>query len=158
MDDFWSRYLTIEQKGLDFLTGSPCRLDHYNVLLRIQPDRHSVDVTGTARGCIIGPSADEFRFLLGFDYREPATASCTIRKLSLDGQPAAVIQSDGQMHRVEFPRHRSHGETFELAFDYSTVPVARKCWVNAHSGWGKARLNSASRDTGYPLRMLSFNR
>jgi hypothetical protein len=135
MDEFWSRYLAIEQRGFDFLVDNPCRLDHYDVRLRIEPDRHSVDVTGTARGCIIGPGADEFRFLLGLDYRKPAEMSCMIRKLTLDGHPAAAMKSDAHMHRVAFPKQRHQGETFELTFDYSSVPVARKCWVNAQSDW-----------------------
>ena len=135
MEDFWSRYRTVEQKSFDFLAGSLCRLDHYDVRLRIHPERHSVDVTGTARGRVVAPGADEFRFLLGLDYREPAATSCTIRELTLDGRPAAPIRSDGHTHRVAFPRPRGSGETFELGFDYSTVPVARKCWVNAQSDW-----------------------
>lgn len=156
IDDFWSRYQTIEQKSFDFLAGTQCWLNHYDVRLRIHPDQHSVDVTGTARGRVVGSGADEFRFLLGLDYREPAVSSCTIRELTVDGQPVTALRSDGHTHRVPFPIPLNQGETFELAFDYNAVPVARKCWVNAQSDWSLPGLGDGETELCFEGYWLPF--
>jgi hypothetical protein len=134
MDDFWPRFLALEGSGFGFLKGSPCQLEHYDVKLQIQNQDHSIDVQGTARGRVIGTTADQLRFLLGSNYVNPDQVSCTLRELTFNGEPAAY-HSDKHMHQLLFGRELGEGQTFEIGFSYKTSPVARKCWVNSASDW-----------------------
>lgn len=134
VDDFWQHFLKTEERGYAFLGDSPCQLDAYQVALRLHPESHSIDVAGKARGHVIGPVASELRFLLGLDYRYPASSSASIRELHLDGTPA-VYSNEAHLYRLAFPRELPQSASFEIEFAYETVPVARKCWVNAQSAW-----------------------
>jgi hypothetical protein len=134
MGDFWPRFLALEGSGFEFLKDSSCQLEHYDVKLQIQNEDHSIDVQGTARGRVIGTTADQLRFLLGFNYVDPNQVSFTFRELTFGGEPAAY-HSDKHMHQLLFGRELREGDAFEIGFSYKTSPVARKCWVNSESDW-----------------------
>ena len=134
MDDFWNRLGLSINSGLEYLKDSACELTHYNVTLRLHTAEHSLEISGTAQGRVVGDKSDELRFLLGLNLMSEDRSPYSISELTCAGKPAEYTRDEFRFC-LSFGRELSKGDTFEICFAYSGKPAANKCWVNSRSDW-----------------------
>ncbi len=133
MDDFWQTFLDCESRGFEFLKGNVWQIDSYDVVVTLSPGDHSIGVTGSAQGTILAERCDELRFLLGLNVAQRNHTLVDVRTLRCSGQELPAVP-DEHMFSIELDHTAPCGDTVVLEFDYRSVPIARKCWVNSTAG------------------------
>jgi hypothetical protein len=133
MGDFWKTLSTCEGSGWDFIKNNSWQIDTYDVILILNPKEHSIEVNGNAIGTVLAESCEELRFLLGLNTSSESYAQVAIKALSVNGQQGVDYMSDQYKFRIPLLQKAYRGDRVTLGFHYTSVPLARKCWVNSDS-------------------------
>ena len=133
MEDFWRTLFACEDSGWDFIKNGSWQIDAYDVTVILDPKEHSIEVDGNAEGTVLVESCDELRFILGLNVASESYAQVAIKALSVNGQQRVDYGNGGYKFRIPFLQKASKGDSVTLGFHYTSVPLARKCWVNSDS-------------------------
>ena len=129
--DYWERLGEIEDVDAAFMRRAAVA-HSYTVELFVNQPQRRIEVTGTAQGEILAEACMELHFLLGRNLEREDFADVTLAQLQLNGHDVAW-KREGDRFTIALPRRLSRGESFAVAFQYSAVPLARKCWVHSRA-------------------------
>ena len=133
MEDFWKTLFACEDSGWDFIKNGSWQIDAYDVTVILDPKEHSIEVDGNAEGTVLVESCDELRFILGLNVASESYAQVAIKALSVNGQQRVDYRNDRYKFYIPVVQKASKGDSVTLGFHYTSVPLARKCWVNSDS-------------------------
>ncbi len=128
MHPYWDRLYQAESDGYEFV-GHSIAAQAFDVDLVIDQAQHRIEVKGVARCTVITERCAEIRFLLGRNVEKETQAEVTISLLQIDGNDVVWTQQ-GECFTIPLSPALSGGETFQLHFHYTAIPLARKCWVH----------------------------